>query len=83
MHACIESKLHFILLRKNRAVSSMNACHCKDPKFSYQFETIEWPISYLKHACSGVFKDFKRNLVFVELRIAVHTVLYETGHVYI
>ena len=56
-----ESKVHISLFRKNRAVSYISACHCKDPTFSYQFDTIEWPILSPKHAFLGVFRDFEPN----------------------
>ena len=32
-----ESKVHFFT-SKNRGVSYIRACHCRDPKFSYQFD---------------------------------------------
>ena len=55
--ACTKSgsKVHFFYPSKNRAVSYISACLCRDPKISYQFGTIEWPILSLKHAFLGFF----------------------------
>ena len=47
--------------QKNRAVSYISACHCRDPKISYQFGSIKWPILSLKNAFLGGFKYFKSN----------------------
>ena len=49
------------LLRKNRAISYLSACHCRDPKISYQFDTTERLILSRNHAFLEIFKHFKPN----------------------
>ena len=62
-----ESKVHFFWLQKNRPVSYISACHCRDPRFCYQCETIftvKRPILTLKHAFFRGFQRLQAKLTF-------------------